>query len=152
MDVIIELSSERIPWVELGIGVKHVHSSSWAQNDIPRVELGMVDEHEEPLSWAWVGECCRCECAGCGQYEWVQLDCPPQLLADEFGSLRTLWTMSVIGNSTWRYSVWSVALVPGRALSVVADRFGSKLPWGITRRGRTRMVLLWPDVRELIKR
>jgi len=29
----------------------------------------MTDEHEEPLSWARVGRCCRCECAGCGQYE-----------------------------------------------------------------------------------
>jgi len=29
------------------------------------------------LSWARVGECCRCECAGCGQYGWVQMDCPP---------------------------------------------------------------------------
>jgi len=38
----------------------------------------MADEHEEPLSWARVGECCRCECAGCGQYGWVQIDCPPQ--------------------------------------------------------------------------
>jgi len=37
----------------------------------------MVDEHEEPLSWARVDECCRCECAGCGQYGWVQIDCPP---------------------------------------------------------------------------
>jgi len=26
----------------------------------------MADEHEEPLSWARVGECCRCECVGCG--------------------------------------------------------------------------------------
>jgi len=36
--------------------------------------------------------------------------------------------MFIIGNSTWRYGVLSVALVPARALSVVADRFGSKLP------------------------
>jgi len=90
----------------------------------------MADEHEEPLSLARVGECCRCECAGCGQYEWVQLDCPPQSLADEFGSLGTLRTMFVIGNSTWRYGVWSVALVPARALLVVADMFGNKLSWG----------------------
>jgi len=41
------------------------HSSSKARNGIPQVELGMADEHEEPLSWARVGECCRCECAGC---------------------------------------------------------------------------------------
>jgi len=38
----------------------------------------MADEHKEPLSWARVGECCQCECAGCGQYGWVQKDCPPQ--------------------------------------------------------------------------
>ena len=53
---------------------------------------------------------------------------PSSVLADEFGSLGTLQTMFIIGNSTWRYGVLSVALVPARALSVVADRFGSKLP------------------------
>jgi len=77
---------------------------------------------------ARVGECCRCECAGCGQYGWVQIDCPPQLLADEFGSLGTIQTMFVYGNSTWRCGVWSVTCFPTRALSVVADRYGSKLP------------------------
>ncbi|QCE03654.1 hypothetical protein DEO72_LG8g1679 [Vigna unguiculata] len=77
-----------------------------------------------------LGDLAVCEGAGCGQYGWVQIDCPPQLLADEFGSLGILRTMFVIGNSTWRYGVLSVALVPARALSVVADRFGSKLPWG----------------------
>ena len=54
---------------------------------------------------ARVGECCWCECAGCGQYGWVQRDCPPQLLADEFGSLGTIQTMFVYGNSTWRCGV-----------------------------------------------
>jgi len=54
---------------------------------------------------ARVGECCRCECVGCGQYGWVQMDCPPQYLADKFGSLGTLRTMLVFGNSTWRYGV-----------------------------------------------
>jgi len=31
-------------------------------------------------SWvvARVGEYCRCEWAGCGQYGWVQIDWPPQ--------------------------------------------------------------------------
>jgi len=77
---------------------------------------------------AWVGECCRCECAGCGHYGWVQIDCPPQLLADEFGSLGTMRTMFVYGNSTWRYGVLSVALFPAHALSVVVDRYGSKSP------------------------
>ena len=49
---------------------------------------------------ARVGECCWCERAGCGQYGWVQIDYPPQLLADEFGSLGTIQTMFVYGNST----------------------------------------------------
>jgi len=31
----------------------------------------MTDEHKEPLSRARVGECCRCECAGCNQSGWV---------------------------------------------------------------------------------
>ncbi|QCD87429.1 hypothetical protein DEO72_LG3g1965 [Vigna unguiculata] len=42
---------------------------------------------------------------GALKYGWVQLDCPPQLLTDEFGSLGTLRTMFVIGNSTWRCGV-----------------------------------------------
>ena len=54
---------------------------------------------------ARVGECCWCECAGCGQYGWVQIDCPPQLLADEFGSLGTMRTLFVYGNCTWRCGV-----------------------------------------------
>ncbi|QCE05455.1 hypothetical protein DEO72_LG9g458 [Vigna unguiculata] len=54
---------------------------------------------------ARVGECCRCECAGCGQYGWVQIDCPPQWLAGEFGSLGTLQIMFAFGNSIWRYGV-----------------------------------------------
>jgi len=52
-------------------------------------------------------------------------------LADEFGSLGMLRTMFAFGNSTWRYSVWSVTMVPARALSVVADRYGSKSSWSI---------------------
>ncbi|QCD96390.1 hypothetical protein DEO72_LG6g1093 [Vigna unguiculata] len=54
---------------------------------------------------ARVGECCRYECAGCGQYGWVRTDCPPQLLADEFGSLGTIRALFVYGNSTWRCGV-----------------------------------------------
>jgi len=46
---------------------------------------------------ARVGECCRCECASYGSYGWVQIDCPPQYLADEYGSLGTLRTMFVLG-------------------------------------------------------
>jgi len=39
---------------------------------------------------AQVGECYWCECARSGMYKWVQLDCPPQYLIDEFGNLGTL--------------------------------------------------------------
>jgi len=35
----------------------------------------------------------------------AQIDCPPQYLIDEFGSLGTLRTMFVFRNSTWRYGV-----------------------------------------------
>ena len=77
---------------------------------------------------ARVGECCRCECVGCGQYGWVQTGCPPQLLVDEFGSLGTVQTMFIYGNSTWFYVVLSVACFPACALSVVADRYGSMSP------------------------
>jgi len=34
-----------------------------------------------------------------------------------------------IGNSTWRYDVWSVAWFFARALSVVVDRWRSKTSW-----------------------
>ncbi|QCE10939.1 hypothetical protein DEO72_LG10g2172 [Vigna unguiculata] len=40
---------------------------------------------------------CRCECACCGQYGWVQMDFPPQQITDEFGSLGTLRTMFYLG-------------------------------------------------------
>jgi len=50
------------------------------------------------------------------------IDCPPQLLADEFGSLRTIRALFVYGNSTWRCGVWSVAWC-----SLVAER---GLIWG----------------------
>jgi len=46
---------------------------------------------------AQVDECCWFECAGCGQYGLVQIDCPPQYLVDEFGSLGTLQTMFILG-------------------------------------------------------
>ena len=49
---------------------------------------------------ARIGECCQCECAGCGQYGWVQIDCPPESLTDKFGSLGTLRAILVFGNST----------------------------------------------------
>ena len=46
-----------------------------------------------------VGECYRCECANCGPHGWVQIDCPPQYLANEFGSLGTLRTIFVLETS-----------------------------------------------------
>jgi len=49
--------------------------------------LKIADEHEEPWVVARIGECCRWKCAGCGQYGWVQMDCPPQCFADEFSPL-----------------------------------------------------------------
>ncbi|QCE04297.1 hypothetical protein DEO72_LG8g2333 [Vigna unguiculata] len=95
------------------------HSSCFgASSDALRVRLlvflelwlktcgsGWRMDTRDPGVVARVGECCRYECAGCGQYGWVQLDCPPQLLADEFGSLGTIRTMFVYGNSTWRCGV-----------------------------------------------
>ncbi|QCD96017.1 hypothetical protein DEO72_LG6g719 [Vigna unguiculata] len=62
----------------------------------------MADEYEELLS-----------CGSGWQVLRVQIECPPQCLADEFGSLGTLRTNYVrIGNSTWRYIVWSVIGFP----------------------------------------
>jgi len=70
-----------IPWVVarnvsfelwLEIGVKHVtFLELWLRMTSLELWLGMVDEHKELFSWARVGECCWCECAGCGQYRWV---------------------------------------------------------------------------------
>jgi len=90
----------------LRIGVKHVvFLELWLRIASLELWLEMTDEHEEPLSCGSGWRVLLCECAGCGQYGWVQIDCPPQLLADEFGSLGTIRTMFVYGNSTWRYSV-----------------------------------------------
>ena len=46
---------------------------------------------------ARVGECCRCECARNGVYGWVQLDCPPQYLTNEFASLGMLQILFILG-------------------------------------------------------
>jgi len=87
------------------------------------------------------------ECAGCGQYGWVQMDCPPQWVTNEFGSLGTLQTMFVFGNSTWRYVVWSVAWFPHVLyrlwpIGVAARR--SEIP---NRRCRRLLTWLWPCAR-----
>ena len=106
--------------------------------------LGIANEHEEPWVVAWVGECCRWECAGCGQYRWVQMDYPPQCFANEFGSLGTLRTMFVPGNSTWRCGVWSVAWFPHVLyrlwpIGVAVGRFEI-----LNRRCKTLITWLWP--------
>ncbi|QCE14852.1 hypothetical protein DEO72_LG11g1858 [Vigna unguiculata] len=44
-----------------------------------------------------LGDTSKCECACGGSYRWVQIDCPPQYVADEFGSLGTLRTLFVLG-------------------------------------------------------
>jgi len=60
----------------------------------------------------------------CGSYGWVQIDCSPQYVADELGSLGTLQTMFLLRTSP------SVSMVcswfPERALQVVACRCGNK--------------------------
>jgi len=60
------------------------------------------------------------ECAGCGQYGWVQMDCPPQWIADEFGSPGTLRIMFVELHLVLRCVIRS--MVFARALSAVTDR------------------------------
>jgi len=93
---------------------------------------------------ARVGKCCRCECAGCGQYGWVQMDCPPQWFADEFGSPGMLRTMFVIGNSTWRYDVWFVAWFPHVLYRLWPIGVASRRLEILTKRCRTRITWLWP--------
>ena len=94
---------ERIPGLWLRIGDKHVaFYGLWPGMTSLELWLGIVDEHKEPLSYGSGWRVCRCECAGCGQYGWVRIDCPP---TDEFGSSGTLRTMFVFGNFTWRYGV-----------------------------------------------
>jgi len=80
-----------------------------AGNDFPWVVARDSGWTRGTLSCGSGWQVCRCECAGFGQYGWVLMDCPPQWVTDEFGSLGTLRTLFVFGNSTWRYSVWSIA-------------------------------------------
>jgi len=98
---------------------------------------------------ARVSECCRWECVGCGQYGWVQMDCPPQCFADEFGSPGTLQTMFVPGNSTWHCGVWSVAWFPHVlyrlwSIGVAAGHFEL-----LNKRCRTLLKWLWPCGRKV---
>ncbi|QCE00554.1 hypothetical protein DEO72_LG7g1844 [Vigna unguiculata] len=67
------------PKRESVIGVKHVaFYGLWPEMISLELWLGIADEHEEPLSCGSGWRVCRCECAGCGQYRWVRMDCPPQ--------------------------------------------------------------------------
>jgi len=58
----------------------------WLRMTSLELWLRMADEHEELLS---CGSGWRV-CASCGSYGWVQIDCPPQYVANEFVSLGTL--------------------------------------------------------------
>ena len=98
---------------------------------------------------ARVGECCRCECAGCGQYGWVQMDCPPQWFTNEFGSHGTLQTMFVFGNSTWRYGMWSVAWYPHVLYRFWPIGVAAKRLELLNRRCRTLLAWLWPCGRKV---
>ena len=95
----LSCGSERIPWVvtrDKGLSTWHSLScgSEWHL-----LSYGSGLRMNMTNSWvvARVGECYRCECASCGLYGWVQIDCLPQYVADEFGSLGTLRTMFILG-------------------------------------------------------
>ncbi|QCE10921.1 hypothetical protein DEO72_LG10g2154 [Vigna unguiculata] len=69
---------ERILRLWLRIGYKHVaFYGLWPGMTSLELWLGIADEHEEPLSCGSGWRVCQCECAGCGQYGWVWMDCPP---------------------------------------------------------------------------
>ncbi|QCD82459.1 hypothetical protein DEO72_LG2g2797 [Vigna unguiculata] len=60
------------------MGVKHVaFYGLWP--GMTFLELCAQDSGRtlETLSCGLGWRVCRCECAGCGQYGWVQMDCPP---------------------------------------------------------------------------
>jgi len=123
-----------VPWVELG-----TYPLSWARDrgyarSIPQVELGMASlelssrwrmNTRDPwveLGLASVVGVSVLVVASTDGSRWIAL------LSDELTSLVVLGCL--YRNSTWRYGVWSVAWFPAHALSVVADRYGSKSPWG----------------------
>jgi len=82
----------------LGIGVKHMtFLELWLGMTSLELWLGMPDEHEELLScgsgWrvlpVWV---CMLWCV-----RWIQIGCRPWYETNEFGSLKTLWMLFVLG-------------------------------------------------------
>jgi len=80
----------------------------WPEMTSFELWLGIADEHEEPWVVARVGECAGVSVlvvASTDGSRWIAL------LSESLtsGSPGTLQTMFVFGNSTWRYSVWSVA-------------------------------------------
>jgi len=69
---------------------------------------------------------------------------PSSVVADEFGSPRTLRTMFVFGNSTWRYGVRSVAWFPHVLYRLWPIGVAARHLEILTRRCRTLLIWLWP--------
>jgi len=69
---------------------------------------------------------------------------PSSVVADEFGSLGTLQTMFVFGNSTWRYGVWSVAWFPHVLYRLWPIGVAARHLEILNRRYITLLTWLWP--------
>ena len=88
------------------------------------------------------------ECAGVSVLVVASTDgsngLPSSVVADEFGSPRTLRTMFVFENSTWRYGVGSVAWFPHVLYRLWSIGVAARHLEILTRRCRTLLTWLWP--------
>jgi len=79
LELWLGIVSKHVTFIELWLGMTSLElCSEWQMNT------------SDPCVVARIGECCQCEYASCNLYKWVHKDCPPQYLANEFGSLGTL--------------------------------------------------------------
>ena len=121
--------SERILQLWLGIGVKHVaFYGLWPGMTSLELWLEIENEHEEPWVVAWVGESAGVSVlvvASTKRSRWIAL-------------LSGCWRVWLSWDVTDYVRIWELhlalrcmirSMVFARALSVVADRCGSKTPW-----------------------
>ncbi|QCE03760.1 hypothetical protein DEO72_LG8g1786 [Vigna unguiculata] len=87
-----ELAQARLHGLQLFLGLTQASGPSLSEIGVKHVAFYGLWSEMTSLE-LWLG------------YGWVQMDCPPQWFADEFGRPGTLRTMFVFGNSTWRYGV-----------------------------------------------
>jgi len=151
-----KISSWWACWCSMGCGPEHI-LELWLRIGVKYVEfyglwpimtslelwLGIADEHEELWVVARVGEC-----AGVSVLVVASTDgsnrLPSSVVADEFGSPRTLRTIFVFENSTWRYGVGSVAWFPHVLYRLWPIGVAARHLEILTIRCRTLLTWLWP--------